>query len=839
MQRKLSKEELAQKAIELLDNAENFEEKKEWYKAIENYQKAAEFLQQSGYLTHRIQDIYTRATEINNYLKQQKAYEYSQAQIQKAQLDQLQDQAFILLDEAKAHEESGNLHNAIQNYLSAIKLLTQSGWSEIQLENLKSKIVLLAEIYESRKGVKADIQAQVQPQVSEITAQPILDKKIMALKVYEEKKKQEKEMQNKAFDFLETAKIYEKDKKYDEAITNYQKAIELLNSLGWTQQTQDIQLIVDKLRIEQESYVTIQVQQDQATMSIGEKLLAEQPFPQSEIDIKKQKLIEFEQKKKKEEELQNKAFKLIDTAKRLEREKRYDKALQYFEESINLLNSIGWDDYTQPIIKSVNHIKERKEREIHAEEIRKRREVELTKLQKMIQTKQKEEFVESTQESELRRREFEQKRHDEFQKEEEFYAILNEADKLVQQSNYDNAINEYKKALDKLSNMGSGWESYIPTLQETISSIDQRKKAIVELQHEQEGLEEEKRLKVIIEERKQQQRAEKIAQQMAEEERNKLIQAQMSAREVAYSLLEEAGNYLKGKEPNFDSVISLHIQARNILEENIGWEPEINNINRLIQDLQHEKAMFLEKRKLEEQAKFEREQEYIAFQQELKRRSEEYEKEEKRRRTELEEFEERRQFAEELKQQALGLIDEGKKSAKFGKFDKAYEIFNKAISQFIEMGWKNHIHYIETEINNTKLLEERTKKEELELRRIHEELENQVSLEKLRRQEEDRRIRSIIGEIGDLADDVKELIETRREKITLEGKEKEQLIKREAKEFSRSMAKMIKIKQELQTELENAKKKEAKKLEEIQKAEDRKDLDEIARMIKDAAKKEK
>ena len=146
MQRKLSKEELAQKAIELLDHAENFEEKKEWYKAIENYQKAAEFLQQSGYLTHRIQDIYTRATEINHYLKQQKAYESSQTQIQKAQLDQLQDQAFILLDEAKAYEESSKLQNAIQNYLSAIKLLAQSGWSEIQLENLKSKIVALTEI---------------------------------------------------------------------------------------------------------------------------------------------------------------------------------------------------------------------------------------------------------------------------------------------------------------------------------------------------------------------------------------------------------------------------------------------------------------------------------------------------------------------------------------------------------------------------------------------------------------------------------------------------------------------------------------------------------------------
>lgn len=91
MERKLSKEELAQKAIELLDQAEDFEQRQEWYKAIENYQRAADYLQQSGYLTHRIQDIYTRATEINNYLKQQQAYDQSQFLVKQAQLDQLQD----------------------------------------------------------------------------------------------------------------------------------------------------------------------------------------------------------------------------------------------------------------------------------------------------------------------------------------------------------------------------------------------------------------------------------------------------------------------------------------------------------------------------------------------------------------------------------------------------------------------------------------------------------------------------------------------------------------------------------------------------------------------------
>jgi len=53
------------------------------------------------------------------------------------------------------------------------------------------------------------------------------------------------------------------------------------------------------------------------------------------------------------------------------------------------------------------------------------------------------------------------------------------------------------------------------------------------------------------------------------------------------------------------------------------------------------------------------------------------------------------------------------------------------------------------------------------------------------------------------------------------------------------MGKMLKIKQELLAELEKAKEDERKKQEEQQKAIDREELDDIAKMIKEAAKKGK
>ena len=127
-------EGLAQKAIISLELAQKFEEEKNIQQAISNYENAVEFLKQSGYLMHRINDIYERIEELKNSLKKEKIYQ--QAQI-KTQVEQLQDQAFALLEGAKKLEFDGFFEEANQQYSSAINLLSQSGWSETQLENIK------------------------------------------------------------------------------------------------------------------------------------------------------------------------------------------------------------------------------------------------------------------------------------------------------------------------------------------------------------------------------------------------------------------------------------------------------------------------------------------------------------------------------------------------------------------------------------------------------------------------------------------------------------------------------------------------------------------------------
>ena len=119
MQRRM---DLAQSALKFLEVAERFEETKNWDKALENYEKAVEDLKQSGYLTERLSDLYSRIADIKNYINQKKRIQFTQATDEK---EQLQEQAFAILDGAKKLEEEGFFDDSVKQYLSAISILVQ------------------------------------------------------------------------------------------------------------------------------------------------------------------------------------------------------------------------------------------------------------------------------------------------------------------------------------------------------------------------------------------------------------------------------------------------------------------------------------------------------------------------------------------------------------------------------------------------------------------------------------------------------------------------------------------------------------------------------------------
>ncbi|TFF87847.1 MAG: hypothetical protein EU548_09685, partial [Promethearchaeota archaeon] len=753
-----SPEELAQQALSLLESAERFETEQNWAKAIESYSNAAELLKQSGYLMHRIEDIYTRITELNSYLQQEKNYQQAQSQ---QQLDQLQDQAFALLDAAKRLEADGSFQDAIDQYMSAIGLLAQAGWTEVQLENIKGKVMALAENLEQQKRVQQQKEMQYQQQQAPSPVggqtQPMappqtsaMDQKAAALKAFEEKKRREEEMQNQAFSHIDNAKMFEKEKNYEGAIANYQKAIELLNQLGWTQQTESLRGVVEKLKRDKVAYEQAQAQPMAAPVM-------EHPTPEispvlkPEAELKEFKLMEYQEKKKKEEETQNRAFNLIDQGKRLEREKNYDEAIEKFEEAIALLKTIEWDSYIEPVVNFIENIKAKKNQEVQAELVRKKREQELHEIQQSITVKQKEQFQQSAQEMELKRREFEEKRKIEEEKETQFFAILDKADKLLKDGEYDASISEYQKALELVKGLAS-WQSHIASLENTIQKIQELKesqaeKKLVELKktekRKQEEIEFQKRMAKQLQIEKEKLKEKEVKIQQRDDE----VKYREQRKDQAFKFLDAAQNYIK--QGNLDKAIYAYQNAGNLFAE-IQWTEEIPLIEESIKALEDKKREASIQKQKELQASIQRQKQETQFQESLAKEMQTEKAKLKQRQIKLREREKELEHRERRKEEAFKLLDQAQEQVDQGNFDEALDLYHQTLNIFAEIQWQDEMELIKEsiiEIENKKQDAEVWKQMELQaaLEREREEKEFQNALaremqkERVRRKEENRR----------------------------------------------------------------------------------------------------
>jgi len=242
---------------------------------------------------------------------------------------------------------------------------------------------------------------------------------------------------------------------------------------------------------------------------------------------------------------------------------------------------------------------------------------------------------------------------------------------------------------------------------------------------------------------------------------------------------------------------------------------------------------------LEEQALIRRQREYELFQDEVKTRRIEQERLKRDQERQYRELVISRQRMDEIKDEGLKLIDEGKKWAAYHDFKRAFQSFEKAISNFKEIGWLEEIKYIETEIKNTKNLEEKVEKEESRIYSIQEQLDKQRELEKRRRKKDEEHLKDTIGEVSGLADEVITLIEQRRKEQEVSELQKKDEIKHEAKEFRRIMGDMIQIKEELFRELSSKESEKQDFQEKLRQAKEREEVDNLKRMIKETEKKKK
>ena len=683
-------EELAQEALKYLNLAQKFENEKNLEKAVENYELAASYLKNSGFMMDKISDIFSRIEELKDFAKQEMMYDQANAQ---NQLEQLQDQAFSLLDGAQKLETDGFLEDSMEQYQTAIKMLIQTGWSETQLSNLQSKLITLSEKLKHHKTVTntkiGEVQEQdillkeIEPQVVSAFGEKKSAVKAEELRKFKERKQREQEIQNDAFEFIDNAKFFETDKNFDKAIENYENAVNLLNSIGWHDQTKNINIIIEKLKNDKKEN-----EQFRSHKQLEPTFTKEQPDEYEELRTNIYR---------DEEKIQIEAFNLVDIGKKLEREKKYDLAIIKFNVAIELFKSIDWDSYIQPVINFIKNIENKQAREEEENITRHKREDQLKNLQDTIYFKEKDEIVETARELDKRRLEYEQKRKENLRKEEKLFIILDDADRILkEESDYSKAINRYTEALGYLKNLGTDWETHASTIEETILSIKKLEENKIEedLEH-QTKLEQRKKSDLEFQQLTSMELAkerEKIRQRegILEEKREALEQRE-SRKADAYKALDEADYFVKKSE--LDSAITAYQKAGNIFAS-IQWNDELHLIENSIHELENrkrEQVFSKQKELMKSIEKFKVEQQ---FQEQISKKLQVEKESLKQKKILLRDQKTELIHREKRKEEAFKILEDAHFYLEKGDFDKTIEFYQQVTSIFAEIQWYDEMERI-------------------------------------------------------------------------------------------------------------------------------------------------
>ncbi|KKK66049.1 hypothetical protein LCGC14_2968000, partial [marine sediment metagenome] len=320
--------------------------------------------------------------------------------------------------------------------------------------------------------------------------------------------------------------------------------------------------------------------------------------------LKRDRLIKFEDKKIKEEEIQAKAFNLIDMGNRLERENNYSQALETFDQAIQLLTSIEWDAYIPPIIKLIDDIKDKQKREKNTAQLKEKRKKNLLILQESLYMKQREKIFQSAKDLDIKKKEYEEKRKGELKKERDLFSTLDNADYILKEKNFDTALKEYHKALELLEDLGPDWKVYSITIKNTISYVQKLKDEKFSKEYEdqkklenkeQEEIEFQKQISSHLKKERDRLKKKEIIIKDHEEKIKFFEQRKKEASEF----LDSAKNSIK--QANYENAI-LAYQNAGIIFAEIQWIDEIPLIENSIREVEElqKKQKILRQNKIQE-----------------------------------------------------------------------------------------------------------------------------------------------------------------------------------------------------------------------------------------------
>jgi len=532
----------------------------------------------------------------------------------------LLDKAMKLIDEAEKAVKSYELSikkdvlvyqspydKAISSYEEARELFQKIGWNDeanrlintIKFYKDKKEKDDKLRVIEQKKLEKPKIELEVE----KIEFEKDFIERQKRLQEFEEKQKDADETAIAIFNMIQNAErlaqeyelklktgVFDFEAPYEKIIDIYRDARKQFEKINWKEESAKL---IDTIKFYKEKLAKdkkIRALEAEKVKKREEELLLQQKlFEQAQIeqerllqerketlDLKRERVALFETQK-------DKAFRLMDQAKRELRQNNFEKAIEYYNESENIFADMEWQEGIKMVRDSVAMITSKKKAfEIEQKAVEERKIEELR-----IEEKLEEKLVEAQElrkkQQEGKRREFlriQREKEQERQISEEAYALLEKGTALMDRRKFSEAYEKYMAARELFTKIS--WQREVSRINNELLFKLKREKKTAEILEDIKirKVEEEKKRAILKEEEK---RERKEVEKRRKEEKRRFARKELEMEitrkiERAYKLIENF-QYNEG-------VLLLREETERLTK--LGKYDEIEKINEQIDNIKAE-----------------------------------------------------------------------------------------------------------------------------------------------------------------------------------------------------------------------------------------------------------
>ncbi len=408
--------------------------------------------------------------------------------------DILLDKAMNLIDDAEKSVKNYELSiktdvllyespygKAITNYEEAQKIFQKIGWNN-EANQLINTIKFYKEKKEKDEKLREIEKKKLEEPKAKLAAVKVdTEKELLARKEksleFEKRKKEEAKLAEEIFNKIQKAEkmaqeyelkikdgVFDQEAPYEDILKIYRDTRRDFEEIGWMEESMKlintIQFYKEKLEKDKRlrALESEKVKKQEQELLIQQKLL-EQARDEQETFLKQREEALLLQKEKSSEfeSAKDRAFNLMDLAKKELQENNFEKAIELYKTSEEIFSDIDWQEGVKMVKDSITMIKRReKALELEQKAIEERKTDKLKIEEKLEEKLAKAEELRKVQQEEKKKEFLRIQREKEWEREvsEDAYEILEQGTALLERNKFDEAYEKYieaRKLFNKIS----------------------------------------------------------------------------------------------------------------------------------------------------------------------------------------------------------------------------------------------------------------------------------------------------------------------------------------------------------------------------------------------------